>query len=69
MQISDSTEGDWVVCGSEAEAGVELGEEGKRAVGLLDSGTPRGGARRNIGFLQSQREEAGLRSGHDLRRA
>lgn len=33
-----------MVCGSEAEAGVELGEEGKRAVGLLVSGMPRGGA-------------------------
>lgn len=48
---------------------MELGEEGKRAVGLLASGTPRGGASGNIGFLQSQREEAGLGSGHDLRRA
>lgn len=69
MQISDPVEGHWVVYGSEAEAGIEPGEERKRAVGLLASGTPRGGASGNIGFLQSQRGEAGLGSGHDPGRA
>lgn len=68
VQISDPAEGDWVMCGSEAETGMEPGAEGKKTVGLLASGTPRGGANGNIGFLQSQREEAGLRSGHGLRR-
>lgn len=58
-----------MVCGSEAEAGMEPGAEGERAVGLLASVTPRGGgASGNIGFLQSQREEAGLGSCPDLRR-
>lgn len=57
-----------MVCGSEAEAGKEPAAEGKRPVGLLASGTPKGGAGGNMGFLQSQREEAGLGSGHDLRR-